>query len=82
MGEALVIGLVGGAVGIAIGYGAAALIQALAPPLTASTADASGGPGGRLAHATRSAHTVSVHLTAPSRSARRPWRSRSPSQAP
>jgi ABC-type lipoprotein release transport system permease subunit len=65
MGEALVIGIVGGAAGIAIGYGAAALIQALAPPLTASTASASGGPGGRFTRPAPSAHTVSVHLTAP-----------------
>ena len=66
MGEALVIGIVGGAAGVAIGYGAAALVEALAPPLTASTASASGGPGGRFAHAAPSAaHTVSVHLTAP-----------------
>ncbi len=66
MGEALVIGIVGGAAGVAIGYGAAALVQALAPPLTASTASASGGPGARFAHAGPSAaHTVSVHLSAP-----------------
>ena len=66
MGEALVIGIVGGAAGVAIGYGAAALVEALAPPLTASTASASGGPGGRFAHAASpTAHTVSVHLTAP-----------------
>jgi ABC-type lipoprotein release transport system permease subunit len=69
MGEALVIGIVGGAAGVAIGYGAAALVQALAPPLTASTAGASGGTGGtggRFARApSAAAHTVSVHLTAP-----------------
>src|SRR5712691_5352109 len=68
MGEALVIGIVGGAAGVAIGYGAAALVEALAPPLTASTASTasgSGGPGGRFARAGSSAHTVSVHLTAP-----------------
>lgn len=84
MGEALVIGIVGGAAGVAIGYGAAALVQALAPPLTASTASASGASGGgRFAHpASSAAHTVSVHLTAPSRSAPWPWPSCSPSQAP
>jgi ABC-type lipoprotein release transport system permease subunit len=69
MGEAVVIGIAGGAAGVAIGYGAAALVEALAPPLTASTASASGGPGGpggRFTHAAPSAvHTVSVHLTAP-----------------
>jgi putative ABC transport system permease protein len=71
MGEALVIGVVGGAAGVGIGYGAAALVEALAPPLTATTATtatAAGGPGGaggRFAGAASSAHTVSVHLTAP-----------------
>ncbi len=69
MGEALVIGIAGGAAGVAIGYGAAALVDALAPPLTATTAttaSAAGGPGGRFARpATSAAHTVSVHLTAP-----------------
>lgn len=77
MGEALVIGIVGGIAGVALGYGGAALVQSLAPPLTASTgtAAASGagaggqagpGGGGGLARAPSSAsHTVSVHLTAP-----------------
>ncbi len=68
MGEALVIGIAGGAAGVAIGYGAAALVDALAPPLTATTttASAAGGPGGRFARpAASAAHTVSVHLTAP-----------------
>jgi ABC-type lipoprotein release transport system permease subunit len=79
MGEALVIGVVGGIAGVALGYGGAALIQSLAPPLTAATgtatgAGAGGGPGhfgpggggGGLARAASSAsHTVSVHLTAP-----------------
>ena len=64
MGEALVIGIIGGAAGVAIGYCAAALVEALAPPLTASTASGSG--GGHFAHpASSAAHTVSVHLTAP-----------------
>jgi ABC-type antimicrobial peptide transport system permease subunit len=68
MGEALVIGVVGGAAGVGIGYGAAALVEALAPPLTATTATGAGAPGGaggRFARAASSAHTVSVHLTAP-----------------
>jgi ABC-type lipoprotein release transport system permease subunit len=66
MGEALVIGIAGGAAGVAIGYGAAALVEALAPPLTASAPGGPGGPGGRFTHAASSAaHTVSVHLTAP-----------------
>jgi putative ABC transport system permease protein len=75
---ALVIGIIGGIAGVALGYGGAALIQSLTPPLTASTgAASSGGPaaaagpggpggGGGLAHAASAAsHSVSVHLTAP-----------------
>jgi ABC-type antimicrobial peptide transport system permease subunit len=80
MGEALAIGLIGGAAGVALGFGGAALVQALAPPLTATTtASAPAGPGGAggtggggpgagggFARAAQStAHTVSVHLTAP-----------------
>jgi putative ABC transport system permease protein len=69
MGEALVIGIVGGVAGVGIGYGAAALVEALAPPLTATTPSGTGGPGGpggRFAPpASTAAHTVSVHLTAP-----------------
>jgi ABC-type antimicrobial peptide transport system permease subunit len=76
MGESLVIGLLGGAAGVLVGIGGAALIQAIAPPLTATTQaatpgaagapGAAGGPGGGFAHAAQAAtHTVSVHLTAP-----------------
>jgi ABC-type lipoprotein release transport system permease subunit len=70
MGEALVIGLIGGAAGVALGYGGAALVQSLAPPLTAitgaSATGAPGGGGGGFAHAAAAAtKTVSVHLTAP-----------------
>jgi ABC-type antimicrobial peptide transport system permease subunit len=79
MGEALVIGIAGGIAGVALGFGGAALVQSLAPPLTASTAAAAPGSaagpgagaggfggGGGLAHAAASAsHSVSVHLTAP-----------------
>jgi ABC-type lipoprotein release transport system permease subunit len=70
MGEALVIGVIGGAVGVAIGYGAAAIVQAVAPPLTASTTTGAAGPGGSgrggfARPAASAAHTVSVHLTAP-----------------
>jgi ABC-type lipoprotein release transport system permease subunit len=78
MGEALVIGIVGGIAGVALGYAGAALIQSLAPPLTASTGaatnGAAAGPGhfgaggggdGGLGRAAAASHTVSVHLTAP-----------------
>jgi ABC-type lipoprotein release transport system permease subunit len=79
MGEALVIGLIGGVAGVALGFGGAALVQALAPPLTATTGTAAagaaggaagpggaGGPGGGFARAaSATTHTVSVHLAAP-----------------
>lgn len=71
IGESLVIGVIGGVAGIAIGYGAAAIVQAVAPPLTASTtgagANQAAGPGGGgfARPAASAAHTVSVHLTAP-----------------
>jgi ABC-type lipoprotein release transport system permease subunit len=71
MGESLVIGLIGGAAGVLVGVGGAALIQAIAPPLTATTQAAAtgapGGPGASIARAAQAAttHTVSVHLTAP-----------------
>jgi ABC-type antimicrobial peptide transport system permease subunit len=70
MGESLVIGLIGGAAGVLVGIGGAALIQAIAPPLTATTQaaapGAASGPAGGFAHAAQAAaHTVSVQLTAP-----------------
>jgi ABC-type antimicrobial peptide transport system permease subunit len=67
MGEALVIGVIGGAAGIGIGYGAAAMVQAVAPPLTAATISASqtAGRTGFARPGASAAHTVSVHLTAP-----------------
>jgi len=75
MGEALAIGLIGGVAGVALGFGGAALVQALAPPLTATTqasspagpggAGAPGGGGGFARAAESATHTVSVHLTAP-----------------
>ena len=42
MGEALALGLVGGVAGVALGFGGAALVDALAPPLTASTGTGTG----------------------------------------
>ena len=71
VGEALVIGIIGGAAGVGIGYAAAAIVQAVAPPLSASTAPTDPGGGqspvaSRFVHSPASAaHTVSVHLTAP-----------------
>jgi putative ABC transport system permease protein len=52
MGEAMVTGLIGGVVGIGLGLGGAAIIDAIAPPLTASTGGTTSvsglpsGPGG------------------------------------
>jgi len=67
IGESVVIGIIGGAAGVAIGYGAAAIVQAVAPPLTATAGTgAPQGAAGRFAHApAAAAHTISVHLTAP-----------------
>jgi putative ABC transport system permease protein len=69
MGEALVIGVIGGVVGVGVGYGAAAIVQAVAPPLTATAGTGTGTgaqAGGGFAHpAAAAAYTISVHLTAP-----------------
>ncbi len=71
MGESITIGIIGGAAGVGLGFAGAALIDKLAPKLTATVgtpgaAPAAGAAGGgvlkSLANAT---HTVSVTLTAP-----------------
>ena len=48
VGESLVIGLIGGAVGIGLGFAGSALVGAFAPTLTASVGQTTGGatPGG------------------------------------
>ena len=75
MGEAIVTGLLGGILGIALGFGAAFAIDKVAPSLTASTGGVNaptgngvpgggaGGGGGGFRQA--SASSVTVHLTAP-----------------
>ena len=75
MGESLVIGVIGGVAGVALGYGGAALIEKLAPKLSAIVGAPSGstaptgvtGITGKLAQQVSSAatHTVYVTLTAP-----------------
>jgi putative ABC transport system permease protein len=73
MGESLAIGIVGGAAGVALGYAGAALIDKLAPPLSATVGPASAasvaggghGAGSILKSLTSPIHTVSVPLTAP-----------------
>jgi ABC-type antimicrobial peptide transport system permease subunit len=76
MGEAVVMGVIGGVVGVGLGFAGSAVVGAVAPTLTASTgAAATGAPGGGsaagpggaggLQRVSSAAHTVSVHLTAP-----------------
>jgi ABC-type lipoprotein release transport system permease subunit len=72
MGESLVIGVIGGVAGVALGYGGAALIDKFAPKLSAivgapSAPAAFTGVTGKLAQQVSSAatHTVYVTLTAP-----------------
>ncbi len=76
MGESITIGIAGGAAGIALGYAGAALIDHLAPKLSAtigspaSSASVGGGSlGGKASGALKAlgntSHTVSVALTAP-----------------
>jgi putative ABC transport system permease protein len=69
LGESIVTGLIGGLIGIGLGYAGAFAIDKFAPTLTASSATSSasnaagGGPGG--GGATSAAHNITVHLTAP-----------------
>ena len=72
MGESLAIGIVGGAAGVALGYGGAALIDKLAPKLSANVGASPApttvsGVAGKLAQqiSSATAHTVYVTLTAP-----------------
>ena len=75
MGESIVIGIAGGAIGVGLGFAGAALIGKLAPSLSATVGAsnaasvASGSAGNQLGNAlkaiTDTTHTVSVKLTAP-----------------
>jgi len=79
MGEAIVTGLFGGALGIALGFGGAFAIDKFAPSLTASTSGITtptgngipgggnfgGGEGARGAAAQSASDAVTVHLSAP-----------------
>jgi putative ABC transport system permease protein len=72
-GESIVIGILGGALGVGLGFAGAALVAGLAPPLTARVGPASGsaapssGGGLRILRSLSqdAVHTVSVHLSAP-----------------
>lgn len=78
MGEALVTGILGGALGVGLGYGGAALVRKFSPTLSATTPSDlhQGGPGGPVTSsgagrgtvgklASNAASTVSVHLGTP-----------------
>jgi putative ABC transport system permease protein len=70
MGEALVQGIIGGALGIGIGLLGAFIVDKVAPGLTASAGTNNagsvfGGPGGPGGRAAQAADSVIVHLTAP-----------------
>ena len=72
LGESIVTGLIGGLLGIGIGYAGAYAIDKFAPTLTASSSTSSasntagGGPGGAGGGgAANAAHDITVHLTAP-----------------
>ena len=72
-GESMAIGILGGALGVGLGFAGAALVAGLAPPLTARVGPAGGsaapGSGGGLrilrSLSQDAVHTVSVHLSAP-----------------
>ena len=70
MGESITTGLIGGALGVGLGFAGAALITKIAPPLKATVNEATGqhffgsGPGGQVSSNGTVPHTVSVPLTA------------------
>jgi len=74
MGESLVVGVLGAALGIALGYGGAALVTAVAPTLSATVASNPGsapeqfvtlsGSGTQHGVLPGATHTVDVHLVA------------------
>ena len=75
IGESVVTGVVGALLGVVVGFSGAALVQQLAPKLSATVAENPGsrppqvstisGNGFESHTAAGSIHTVSVHLTAP-----------------
>jgi len=73
LGESLALGIVGGAAGVGLGFAGAAIINAVAPPLSASIANSTGqqivaagpgGPGGPQNFAPTATHTVAVPMSA------------------
>jgi putative ABC transport system permease protein len=70
MGESVAMGIIGGAVGVGLGFAGAALITKIAPKLSATYATATGqrvetaGPGGSQSFTPTASHTVSVPMHA------------------
>ena len=70
MGEALAIGIVGGAAGVGLGFAGAAIINAVAPKLSASVPGSTGqqlfvaGPPGAHGFSPTANHTVAVPMSA------------------
>jgi putative ABC transport system permease protein len=70
MGESLAIGVLGGALGVGLGFAGTAVITAVAPKLTATVTTSTGmrtmtmGPAGAQGSTPTEAHTVAVPLTA------------------
>ena len=70
MGESLVIGIAGGVAGVALGFAGAEIITAVAPPLSATIATATGqrvvsaGGGAARSFLPTAAHTVAVPMSA------------------
>ncbi|HEX4657758.1 MAG TPA: FtsX-like permease family protein, partial [Streptosporangiaceae bacterium] len=70
MGESVALGIIGGAVGVGLGFAGAALITKIAPKLSANYATptgqhfASAGPSGPQSFTPTASHTVSVPMQA------------------
>ncbi len=70
MGESLAVGIIGGAAGVGLGFAGAAIINAVAPRLSASIASSTGqhvvaaGPGGPQSFSPTVTHTVAVPMSA------------------
>jgi len=71
VGESMVLGIVGGAAGVALGFAGAAIITSIAPELSATVASSTGqgifsagGPGGPQSFSPTANHTVAVPMSA------------------
>jgi putative ABC transport system permease protein len=70
LGESVTLGIIGGAVGVGLGFAGAALITKIAPKLTADYATPTGqrvvsaGPGGSQSFSPTASHTVAVPMHA------------------